>query len=140
MGVAGNRHLLPGHSTWCFNPLSGRLDLPNLVGAIHHGSPLHSTLDAYGPARAGVLQQAGVRFDPDLAFHFYDLDLCRTALVAGLRLGVWPLPLIHASGGNFGSPSWQAALALYHQKWKDPPATQALPIPPPCPCLLPTAR
>ena len=46
VGVAGNRHLLPGHSTWCFNPLSGRLDLPNLVGAIHHGSPQHSTLSA----------------------------------------------------------------------------------------------
>lgn len=145
VGVAGNRHLLPGHSTWCFNPLSGRLDLPNLVGAIHHGSPQDSTLSAYGPspaeaalldgvflaARAGVLQQAGVRFDPALAFHFYDLDLCRSALVAGLRLGVWPLPLIHASEGNFGSPSWQADLVLYRHKWKDLPATQAIPIPPP---------
>jgi len=145
VGVAGNRYLLPGHSTWCFNPVSGRLDLPNLVGAIHHGSPQDSTLSAYGrspaeaalldgvflAARAGVLQQAGVRFDPDLAFHFYDLDLCRTALVAGLRLGVWPLPLIHASGGNFGSPSWQAALALYRHKWKDPPAAEPMPAPPP---------
>jgi len=145
VGVAGNRHLLPGHSTWCLNPRDGSFDLTNLVGAIRHGSPQHSTLSAYGPspaeaslldgvflaARAGVLQQAGVRFDPDLAFHFYDLDLCRTALVAGLRLGVWPLPLIHASAGNISNTSWQAALALYRHKWKDPPATQAIAIPPP---------
>ena len=145
VGVAGNRHLLPGHSTWCLNPRDGSFDLTNLVGAIRHGSPQHSTLSTYGPspaeatlldgvflaARAGVLQQAGVRFDPDLAFHFYDLDLCRTALVAGLRLGVWPLPLIHASAGNISSASWQADLALYRHKWKDPPAIQAIAIPPP---------
>jgi len=145
VGVAGNRHLLPGHNAWCLNSLSGRLDLTDLVGAIRHGSPQHSTLSTYGPspaeatlldgvflaARAGVLQQAGVRFDPDLAFHFYDLDLCRTALVAGLRLGVWPLPLIHASAGNISSASWQADLALYRHKWKDPPAIQAIAIPPP---------
>ena len=145
VGVAGNRHLLPGHNAWCLNPLSGRLDLTDLVGAIHHGSPQHSTLSTYGPspaeaslldgvflaARARVLQQTGVRFDPDLAFHFYDLDLCRTALVAGLRLGVWPLPLIHASGGKVSNTSWQAALALYRHKWKDPPASQAIAIPSP---------
>lgn len=34
-------------------------------------------------ARAGVLQQDGVRFDPRFGFHFYDLDLCRTARQQG---------------------------------------------------------
>jgi len=135
VGVAGNRHLLPGHSSWfSFDPT-------NLVGAIHHGSPQHSTLSVFGPspAEASLLDgvflaaRAGVRFDPALAFHFYDLDLCRTALVAGLRLGVWPLPLIHASGGNFGSPSWQADLVLYRHKWKDPPAAEPMLAPPPQP-------
>ena len=33
VGVAGNRLILPGHSTWCFTVLSGRLDLTDLVGA-----------------------------------------------------------------------------------------------------------
>ena len=156
VGVAGNRHLLPGHSTWCLNPVSGSFDLTNLVGAIRHGSPQHSTLSTYGPspaeaalldgvflaARAGVLQQAGVRFDPDLAFDFYDLDLCRTARAAGLRLGVWPLPLIHASAGNISNTSWQATLALYRHKWKDPPTAlpEPMPAPPPQPrAAAPTA-
>ena len=136
VGVAGNRCIKPGHSSWFMKPHGGGLDLPDLVGAIRHGSQEHNRLSSYGPApaaaalldgvflaaRAGVLQRAEVRFDPALAFHFYDLDLCRSALAAGLRLGVWPLNLIHASAGNAGILSWQACLTLYRSKWKDPPS------------------
>ncbi len=135
VGVAGNRRIKPGHSSWFMKPHGGGLDLPDLVGAIRHGTPEKNNLSAFGPspataalldgvflaARAGVLQRAEVRFDPELAFHFYDLDVCRRALAAGLRLGVWPLPLIHASAGNAGGLSWQACLTLYRRKWKDPP-------------------
>ena len=69
-------------------------------------------------AQAGALQQAGVAFDPSLLFHFYDLDFCRCARAAGLRLGVWPLPLTHASAGAAGSPSWQHSCSRYVDKWE----------------------
>ncbi|MEB3320149.1 MAG: DUF4915 domain-containing protein, partial [Cyanobium sp.] len=132
VGVAGNRRLMPGQPTWWLQPDGRTWDHPHLVGQIRHGDPGASEAIRFGPspaearlldgvflaARAGTLQRAGVRFDPSFAFHFYDLDLCRSALSAGLRLGVWPLPLIHGSPGAAGSPDWQLGLELYRQKWE----------------------
>lgn len=132
VGVAGNRRCSPGQQGWWLNPADGSWDHPHLVGQLLHGSPEAPQLQSYGsspaPAalldgvflagRAAVLREAGLRFDPLLPFHFYDLDLCRSATQAGLRLGVWPLELIHASGGNAFTPTWKAALVLYQSKWE----------------------
>lgn len=71
-------------------------------------------------ARAGRLRQAGVRFDPRFDFHFYDLDFCRSASAAGLRLGTWPLAITHASSGeSIQSASWEQGAQRYLQKWGD---------------------
>ena len=132
VGVAGNRRLTPGQPTWWLQPDGSTWVHPHLVGGIRHGDPGASEAIRFGPspaeaslldgvflaARAGTLQRAGVRFDPSFPFHFYDLDLCRNALTAGLRLGVWPLPLIHGSSGAAGSPDWQLGLELYRRKWE----------------------
>ncbi|EDY39254.1 hypothetical protein CPCC7001_2134 [Cyanobium sp. PCC 7001] len=132
VGVAGNSRLTPGQMGWWLQPHSDAWDTPHLVGRIRHGAPQASELSTYGPspaaarlldgvflaARAGMLQAAGVGFDPAFEFHFYDLDLCRTALAAGLRLGVWPIELIHASGGQAGSPGWWHGLERYRRKWE----------------------
>jgi uncharacterized protein (TIGR03032 family) len=132
VGVAGNRRRQPGQLCWWLLPDAGSWDHEHLVGAIGHGQPGNREPIRYGPspapaelldgvflaAQAGVLQQAGVAFDPSLRFHFYDLDFCRAARAADLRLGVWPLPLTHASGGNAGSPSWQHSCSLYRDKWE----------------------
>ena len=147
VGVAGSRRLVAGQPTWWLQPDGRTWDHPHLLGEIRHGDPDASEPIRFGPgpaeaalldgdflaARAGVLQQAGVRFDSDLAIHFYDLDLCRTALAAGLRLGVWPLPLIHASAGIISNASWQAAPALDRHKWNDPPTAEPEPMPAPPP-------
>ena len=144
VGVAGNSRLMPGQSSWCWTT-DGSWDTPHLVGQIRHGNPRDSHPSFYGPtpaaaclldgvflaARAEVLQRGGVRFDPRFAFHFYDLDVCRVALAAGLRPGVWPLPLIHASGGNAGTPSWVEGLRLYGQKWAEPPPAGTSAVVPP---------
>jgi GT2 family glycosyltransferase len=68
-------------------------------------------------AKASTLLDAGVRFDPQFAFHFYDMDFCRSAVQAGLRLGTWPNAVTHASGGRFGTPQWKEAAAAYYRKW-----------------------
>lgn len=128
----GSRRILPGQPTWWLQPDGRTWDHPHLVGTIRHGDPGASEPIRFGAspapamlldgvflaARAGTLQAAGVRFDPAFPFHFYDLDLCRSALAAGLRLGIWPLPLIHASPGAAGSPDWQLGLERYRRKWE----------------------
>jgi len=60
-----------------------------------------------------------VLFDPRFDFHFYDMDFCRTARKAGLRLGTWPICLTHQSGGNFASDAWKEKCRLYREKWPD---------------------
>jgi protein O-GlcNAc transferase len=137
VGVAGNGRRLRRQQAWWLDPETGTWDHPHLVGQLRHGDPDASLLNTYGPSpapavlldgvflagRAGVLRRAGLAFDPRFPFHFYDLDVCRSAEQAGLRLGVWPLDLIHASGGAAFTPSWRASHLLYRQKWEpiDPP-------------------
>jgi GT2 family glycosyltransferase len=47
------------------------------------------------------------------------MDFCRTARLAGLRLGTWPICLTHQSGGAFGSGRWNAQYRLYQRKWTE---------------------
>jgi len=64
------------------------------------------------------LQLAGVRLDPNFSFHFYDLDFCRSAEAAGLRIGTWPIAITHASGGaSLQSPAWAESVERYLHKW-----------------------
>lgn len=147
VGVAGNRRRQPGQMTWYLQPMADTpegvpdwrhtvLDREFLSGAIAHASrTAPATLSVYGPspspvclldgvlmaARASTLQASGVRFDPQLAFHFYDLDFCRSAQAAGLKLGTWPIAITHQSlGGSVHSPAWLQARARYAQKWGEP--------------------
>ena len=143
VGVAGNRRRETGAQAWWLKPNSNDWDWPNLVGGLRHGSPGAAQLQTYGPSpapaslldgvflagRASQLRGAGLRVDPSFPFHLYDLDLCRSAEQAGLRLGVWPLNLIHASGGAAFTRSWQACVVLYRQKWEPPHLDTAVATP-----------
>jgi GT2 family glycosyltransferase len=70
-------------------------------------------------ARKRTLLDKGVLFDRRLAFHYYDLDFCRSATRAGLRLGTWPISVTHRSVGAVGSPAWIEAGNVYFGKWGD---------------------
>lgn len=108
-------------------------DRGNLSGAVSHGKQPLGGVASFGPApaecelldgallaaRASRLRDAGVRFDPTFDFHFYDMDFCRTARRAGLRLGTWPICITHQSGGAFGSEAWTRRHADYRAKWPD---------------------
>ena len=131
VGVAGNQRHQRGQVGWWLDARSGGFDFPFLSGALRHGTPASSQLDVYGPApmpvqlldgvflaaRAETLWRSGVRFDPHFAFHYYDLDLCRSARRAGLSLGTWPLPLLHASGGEPWGATWTERQRAYLRKW-----------------------
>lgn len=133
VGVAGNQRHQRGQIAWWLDPHSGDWDQPFLSGALRHGTPERSHLDVFGPvpmpvqlldgvflaARADTLQRSGVCFDPRFAFHHYDLDICRTATRAGLTLGTWPLPLIHASGGMPAGAVWDRSQQCYLRKWEE---------------------
>lgn len=139
LGVAGNARRQTGQVTWYMPPGQWRdgqwtvsgFDHPHLRGAIFHGQPGQGEPSNYGPApapvqlidgvfmaaRTDVLRQHRLRFDPALGFHFYDLDFCRSAEAAGLRLGVWPLAITHQSSGqSVQSPAWERSCRLYLQK------------------------
>ena len=78
--------------------------------------------------RTDKLKIHGVRFDPRFRFHLYDLDFCRSALEAQLRLGTWPIAVTHDSGGAYDSSAFKEAARMYLDKWRDRrPATSDAP-------------
>ncbi|HET6553624.1 MAG TPA: hypothetical protein VFG49_08810 [Dyella sp.] len=132
LGVAGNRRRLPRQPAWAF--IDERFtwdDHSNLSGAVAHATNPLGAVSWFGPApaecelldgvflaaRQSTLLERGVRFDPQFDFHFYDMDFCRTARRAGLRLGTWPICVTHQSGGAFGGAAWRAKYRLYLEKW-----------------------
>lgn len=141
VGVAGNKRCQPGQVTWYLQPPSDDAtslawDTEYLSGAIMHdpGTPgAEARISNYGQTPStvqlldGVLlavrmdrvRAAGVRFDAALAFHFYDLDFCRTSQAAGLKLGTWPIAITHTSRGeSVHSAAWAQSRDLYLKKWE----------------------
>lgn len=134
IGVAGNRRRMPGQRAWHYISQPGDLQDPaDISGAVAHGQSALGRVTYFGrtpaecdildgvflAARLKTLLEYSVRFDPLFDFHFYDLDFCRSARQAGLRLGTWPICLTHQSGGAFESPAWTAAREKYLRKWGD---------------------
>lgn len=133
IGVAGNRRRLENQPGWAFIDASFTWDdKVNLSGSIAHGQNAFSKPENFGETPAacelldGVfiaskkssLKKNQVQFDPQFDFHFYDMDFCRSATKAGLKLGTWPIKLTHQSGGAFGSAQWRAKYQLYKNKWE----------------------
>jgi hypothetical protein len=134
VGVAGNRRRVSHQPAWRFiNRHLHADDARNLSGGVAHGeTPGTAEWSYFGPAPApcelldgvflatskAVLQASQVRFDPRFMFHFYDLDFCRSARQAKLKLGTWPIWLTHQSSGNYFNDTWVTQLARYLDKWK----------------------
>lgn len=69
-------------------------------------------------ARVSVIRAAGVHFDTAFQFHLYDIDFCRSARAAGLRLGTWPIAVTHASMGLYDDEAFRSAAREYIAKWQ----------------------
>lgn len=137
VGVAGNVRRVPRQPSWYFTRKeAGQKGLRDegqyLSGAVGGGRDFSGcALNIYGPpgrpcklldglllaVRSETLHRTGLRFDPRFDFHFYDLDFCRQAEILGLRMGTWPLSVIHASGGCYDSPAWQEGYCRYLEKY-----------------------
>lgn len=135
VGLAGNRRRVRDQVAWLYLRMEdGKfwLDGENLSGAVAHGRNPGGEVSIFGPTpmacelldgvfiamRNDVAARSRVRFDERFDFHFYDLDLCRTARRAGLSIGTWPIAITHQSTGAFISTGWQDGLARYRRKWK----------------------
>ena len=134
VGVAGSRRRLPGQPSWAFegDDLQWMPEV-HLSGTVAHAPHPFGKPAYFGPvpaacelldgvllaARRDVLRAHGVRFDERFGFHFYDLDFCRSARAAGLRLTTWPIAITHQSQGNVGGADWRHNRDAYLQKWGD---------------------
>ena len=132
-GLAGNRRRVPGQPAWGFIDEDLTWDRPEfLSGVVGHGFGFPpSDLSFFGApgqevklldgllliSRSETLIKHNLRFDEIFDFHFYDMDFCRSAEAKGVRMGTWPLSVVHESDGHFGSDSWRSALKKYRQKW-----------------------
>jgi hypothetical protein len=135
VGLAGNTRRLPRQPAWGFSTEDPFIpeDRRFLSGIVADGDRPFGKPSRYGPpglacrmldgvflaARCATLLDSGVRFDERFTFDFYDIDFCRSAEAAGLRMGTWPIAITHASIGKFGSPAWHAGLQAYREKWGD---------------------
>lgn len=136
LGVAGNKRWIPGQPSWAFKEIKDNKliwdDKENLSGIVAHGDGFPpKNISKYGPtgqavelldgliliAQSNMLIDKGVRFDEQFDFHFYDLDFCRAARATGLKLGTWGISIVHKSGGNYSSTSWQNSFGKSMEKW-----------------------
>lgn len=133
LGLAGNKRRVAGQTSWAFLDTNFTWDQPeHLSGCVGHGNGFPpKNLSVYGPSAQEVKLLDGLMlishsstllnnelfFDEQFDFHFYDLDFCRQAESKNIRMGTWPIPVIHESGGNFGSDAWKANYRRYLAKW-----------------------
>jgi tetratricopeptide (TPR) repeat protein len=134
VGLVGNSRRVPGQASWMYLDRQFTRDIDdNLSGVIGHGNPFPDLrqLSVYGnpgrevklldgvllAARSEILVERDLRFDPRFSFHFYDMDFCRQAELRGIRMGTWPMSLVHASAGKLGGEAWQEAYDAYLDKY-----------------------
>ena len=62
--------------------------------------------------------QAGLRWDAQFNFHFYDMDICFSAHRLGLNVGTANILLTHESvGGSVVQPEFMASQRKFIEKW-----------------------
>jgi len=134
-GIAGNKRRVPHQPSWAFLDTKFTWDnFDNLSGIVGEGKGFPPKgLSIFGPpgqevklldglmliAHSDTLIAHDLRFDERFDFNFYDLDFCRQAELKNLKMGTWPLSVVHESNGNFLSESWREGYRKYIEKWRE---------------------
>lgn len=147
VGVAGTSDfIITEHSMWHHTPVQARSgavthpdygdlqeDPTNTVPKMYDGVDMCGVA-SFGPMpkRCVVLDglflavnlekvfvEAGILFDTQFDFHFYDLDFCLRCHNVGLRLGTWPIHVVHESPGlrSFEDPDFIRNRDNFKDKW-----------------------
>lgn len=134
VGLAGNLRRVARQPSWAFTPEFQWDDRQYLSGTVGHGKGFPcDNASTFGPSGqecklldglllgvdSETLARSNLCFDEQFAFHFYDLDFCRQAELKRLRMGTWPISVVHESGGAFGTPSWREGYKRYFEKYGD---------------------
>lgn len=135
VGIAGNKRRVPGQSSWAFIDDKFTWDnRANLSGVVGHGHGFPcAKLGVFGPpaqevklldglmlaCRSDLLHEKNFMFDERFTFHFYDMDFCRQAELKGMKMGTWPISVIHESKGSFRGEAWNQGYQEYLKKWGD---------------------
>jgi GT2 family glycosyltransferase len=134
IGLVGNKTRSPMQASWAFLDTQGTWDKSeNLSGIVGHGNKFPGdSLGIFGSsgevklldglflaAKSETFKKSNIRFDARFKFHFYDMDICRSASESGLRLGTIPLSVIHESKGDFSSANWLESYHAYIKKWNN---------------------
>ena len=132
VGIRGNSDLTDGQPTWWFEKLTP--DSSTLSGSATIETINGSTESQLGPSplackvlepsfiavRAKDLYEAEVDFDSNMGQSFFALDFCRSASLAGLSIGTWPIYISDSSA--LLSPlarveNWSDYFLKYREKW-----------------------
>jgi GT2 family glycosyltransferase len=136
IGLAGNRRRLVRQRAWAFTADASwsRDSSEFLSGTVGHGRGFPcEKITIFGPSKqecklldgmmlvadSNCLIKRGVRFDEKFRFHFYDMDFCRQAELKGLRMGTWPISVIHESVGGFDTEAWWESYRAYLDKYNE---------------------
>lgn len=138
VGFAGTQRMTFDGRWWASGPLYGSLVQGELPSDSHPNLRFHKPLSAtfvagasrelwYQPVEAvdgycmfirrEIFRAVGgfdERYD---GWHFYDLDLCLTAIKAGYQNYVIDQPSQHFSLGTYGEP-WEAQRVKFQDKWR----------------------
>ncbi len=135
VGLVGNKRRVPKQPSWAFIDDRYTWDSPeHFSGVVGHGNGFPpQNVSFFGPpcqqvklldglmlvCNSNTLTSKELRFDERFDFHFYDLDFCRQAELKNIKMGTWPISVIHESGGDVGSDEWRSAYLKYLSKWKN---------------------
>lgn len=104
---------------------------PQKSGAVAHTDGRDIWMASYGTFRKScavldglflavrleAVVKAGIRFDEQFDFHFYDLDFTLQCSKAGLKVGTEPIWVVHAGLGEFNNDGWMANQSRFLAKW-----------------------
>jgi protein O-GlcNAc transferase len=69
--------------------------------------------------RRSMVIANNVTFDSSLQSDFCNTDFCRSALLAGLTIGTWPIAITYKSDVLLDDSEWHEQLKIYRKKWSD---------------------
>lgn len=128
VGLAGAKQCDVAHPVSAWHIMSDR---SSHVGEVAHpnGDLIHTSVFGPTPSRAliidGLFMAAKVsrlldtntKFDEDFDFHHYDISFCLRANKNGLKIGVYPIRVLHFGMGEFNNPEWRKSAETFKKKY-----------------------